>query len=282
MKANLIISFLFTMSLNNGTAQNATSSVGVQLYSFREQMKIDVAKTMAQISAMGIKSVEGAGYFGLSASEFRKIADANNIKIEGVSADFAELEDEVKLNKIISDAIISGANYVACFWIPHVEGDFTFAETQKGIEVFNKAGKILSKHNLILIYHPHGFEFKPYENEYMLDLLIKNTNAKHVNFEMDLNWIYHAGHNPVAWLEKYPKRWIALHIKDREKGTAGNQFGRMDVEKNVVIGDGEVNIDASMKMARKIGVKFYFIEDESSRSMEQVPRGITYLRKFFK
>jgi sugar phosphate isomerase/epimerase len=281
MKKNIFLNLLFLLFAAEMTAQIEKSPVGVQLYSFREQLKLDVAANMVKVRAMGITSVESAGFYGLTAAEFKKITDANGMKIEGVSAEFADLNNPEKLKNIIADAKATGADYVLCFWIPHVEGDFTLAETQKAIEVFNKAGKTLKQNKLMLLYHPHGYEFRPYKDEYMIDELFKKTNPMYVNYEMDINWVYHAGHNPVTWLKKYPTRWKAMHVKDRIKGTACNQFGRMDVEKNVSIGQGEVNIDESVRMGKKIGIKYFFIEDESTRSFEQTPVSIQYLRRFF-
>ena len=68
-----------------------------------------------------------------------------------------------------------------------------------------------------------------------------------------------------------------MHLKDRKPGTPGNQNGQADVETNVILGTGDVNIEAVMKQAKKSRIKHYFIEDESSRSMEQVPRSLAYL-----
>jgi sugar phosphate isomerase/epimerase len=50
------------------------------------------------------------------------------------------------------------------------------------------------------------------------------------------------------------------------------------VETNVVLGSGDVGIADIMRQAKRSGVKHFFIEDESSRSMEQVPRSIAYLK----
>jgi sugar phosphate isomerase/epimerase len=50
------------------------------------------------------------------------------------------------------------------------------------------------------------------------------------------------------------------------------------VESNVVLGKGDVGIDAIMKEARAIGIKHYFIEDESSRAVQQIPQSLSYLR----
>jgi sugar phosphate isomerase/epimerase len=78
-------------------------------------------------------------------------------------------------------------------------------------------------------------------------------------------------------LKKYKKRWLLMHLKDRKPGTPGNQNGQADVESNVILGTGDVNIAAIMQEAKKSRIKHYFIEDESSRSMEQVPRSLSYL-----
>jgi sugar phosphate isomerase/epimerase len=281
MKKTKIVFFLLVLMLPKMFSQVQKSPVGVQLYSFREQFKTDVSGTLKKIKDMGITQVELAGFYDLSAQDFKKKLDENGMKAAGISVEFEALEDEAKLAKVIADAKTVGADYLVCFWIPHAEGGFTLEETKRGITGFNKGGKMIADSKLMLLYHPHGYEFRPYKDEYLIDLLIKET-SKYLNFEMDLNWVFHAGHNPVTWLNKYPTRWKALHIKDRVKGTACNQFGRMDVELNVPIGKGEVNIDDSVKAAQKIGVKYYFIEDESSRSLEQTPLSILYLRPFFR
>jgi sugar phosphate isomerase/epimerase len=95
---------------------------------------------------------------------------------------------------------------------------------------------------------------------------------------MDVFWVKHPGQDPVALLQKYPKRFLLLHLKDRKPGTEGNQNGKADEETNVVLGQGDVNIAAIMKEAKKIGIQHYFIEDESSISEEQIPKSLEYLR----
>jgi sugar phosphate isomerase/epimerase len=97
---------------------------------------------------------------------------------------------------------------------------------------------------------------------------------------MDVFWIQHPGQDPVELLKKYPTRFLLMHLKDRERGTPGNQSGRADVETNVALGKGDIDIKAIMQEARKHNnVKHYFIEDESSRSEDQVPKSLAYLRK---
>ena len=89
----------------------------------------------------------------------------------------------------------------------------------------------------------------------------------------------HPGQDPVALLEKYPTRFLMMHLKDRKPGTDGNQNGTAPDETNVVLGQGDVGIAAIMKEAKKIGIKHYFIEDESPRSVEQIPQSLAYLKQ---
>jgi sugar phosphate isomerase/epimerase len=103
-------------------------------------------------------------------------------------------------------------------------------------------------------------------------------NPAYANFEMDVFWVKHPGQEPVSLLKKYPGRFPLMHLKDRKPGTPGNQDGKADDVSNVVLGAGDVGIADIMKVAKKYGVKYYFIEDESPRSMEQVPQSLAFLK----
>jgi sugar phosphate isomerase/epimerase len=68
-------------------------------------------------------------------------------------------------------------------------------------------------------------------------------------------------------------------LKDRKTGTPGNPFGSGDVETNVVLGTGDIDIKGIILEAKKIGTKYLIIEDESSRSVEQIPQSIDYINQ---
>ena len=82
----------------------------------------------------------------------------------------------------------------------------------------------------------------------------------------------------MAYLKKYPRRFPLMHLKDRKPGSPYSYNGEADEETNVVLGKGDVGITAIMSVARQYGVKEYFIEDESSRCMTQVPESLAFLR----
>lgn len=250
--------------------------IGLELYSLRNQFKTDVPGTLAKIKSWGINEIEGGGTYGLPMEEYKKLLQQNGLKMISVGADFDALSKDPQ--PAIDEAKAFGAKYIVCFWIPHNGDEFTIDEIKKAADVFNAAGKKIHDAGLSFCYHPHGYEFRPYENGTLFDYLVEHTNANYVNFEMDVFWVKHPGQDPVALLQKYPKRFLLLHLKDRKPGTEGNQNGKADDETNVVLGQGDVNIAAIMKEAKKIGIQHYFIEDESSISEEQIPKSLEYLR----
>lgn len=271
----LFIAVVFIWFLCPYLKVSAQPAIGVQLYSFRNQLPKDVPGMLKKIKQMGITELEGGDTYGLSVEAYKKILDDNGLKIVGIGADFNKLQTD--LPSIISLAKELGASYIICYWIPHAEGTFTYKDTKKSIAVFNKAGKILKENGLLFCYHPHGYEFRAYKKGTLFDYLLQKTKPGYVNFEMDVFWVKHAGQEPVTLLKKYPSRFLLMHLKDRKPGTPGNPDGRADVESNVVLGAGDVGIEAIMKVVKKTAVKHIFIEDESSRSEEQIPASLQYL-----
>jgi sugar phosphate isomerase/epimerase len=249
--------------------------IGVQLYTFREQFKKDVKGTIEMIHKMGIKEIEGAGTYGMDKNEYKKLLDANGLKMVSVGADFDQLQKDPQA--IIDEAKFFGATYVMCAWVPH-NGDFTIDDAKKAVDVFNTAGKLFKENGLTFCYHAHGYEFRPYEDGTLFDYMAKKMNPLYANFEMDVYWVKNPGQDPVSLLKKYPGRFKLMHLKDRKPGTPNNQNGEQDVETNVVLGTGDVGIADIMKVAKSLGVEHYFIEDESSRSVQQVPESLKYLK----
>jgi sugar phosphate isomerase/epimerase len=250
--------------------------IGLQLYSLRNEFKTDVPGTLARIRQWNIKQIEGGGTYGLPVDEFKKLLQQNKLEMVSVGASFEELE---KNPQAVADmAKTFGAKYVMCAWVPHQEGSFTMEEMNRAIRVFNQAGKVLHDNGISFCYHPHGYEFRPYGDGTQFDYMVKQTDPRYVNFEMDVFWVKHPGQDPVALLRKYPKRFLMMHLKDRAPGTPGNQEGRAPDESNVVLGKGDVGIAEIMKEAKKIGVKYYFIEDESPKAVDQIPQSVKYLK----
>ncbi|HLZ15763.1 MAG TPA: sugar phosphate isomerase/epimerase, partial [Cyclobacteriaceae bacterium] len=212
MKKHHIAFFIFC-HLAGAQAQ----TVGLQLYSLRNQFPKDVPGTLALIKSWGITELEGGETYGLTPEEFNQLCKKNGLEVVSVGADFNDLDKDVE--KVVGKAKVFGARFVMCAWVPHEGDNFTFADAERAVKVFNAAGERLAREGLSLCYHAHGYEFRPYEKGLLFDYLMEKTNPKFVNFEMDVYWVKQAGQSPLAWLNKHPKRFLMMHLKDRAPGT---------------------------------------------------------------
>jgi sugar phosphate isomerase/epimerase len=91
-------------------------------------------------------------------------------------------------------------------------------------------------------------------------------------------WIQFGGGDPIELLKKYGDRWKLMHLQDIRKGIPKDITGLTSPENDVTIGTGDLDIPGILKQAKKTGIKNYFIEDESSNVITQVPQRIQYLK----
>ncbi len=249
--------------------------IGLQLYSLRADFAKDVPGTLAVVHGFGIKNVELAGTYNLSPEKFKSMLEATGLK--PVSGHFPYDRYRDDLDNVVKEAKALRLQYAGCAWIPH-ERDFNEKGCRAAAEVFNRAGKALGAQGIKFFYHTHGYEFQPFGQGTLFDLLMKETKPDLVSYEMDVFWIIHPGQDPVKLLQKYGKRWGLMHVKDMKKGTpTGLLTGHTDVNNDVALGTGIMDWPAILKAAAKAGVKQYFIEDESSASVQQIPQSLRYL-----
>lgn len=254
--------------------------VGLQLYSLRAQAPKDIPGTLAEVKKWGVTDVEAAGTYNMTAEEFRKELDKAGLHASGAHFQWDRLSKDV--DGIIKDAKALGCEYVTLPWIPH-QGDFTEKDARNAIEKFNEWGKKFADAGLKFTYHPHGYEFRPRdgggEKSTLFDLMVKETKPEWVNFELDVFWAFHGGADPVKLMQTYPTRFTQMHLKDMRKSVKTPQYtGHEDVDNDVTLGTGQLDIPAILKEAQKVGVKHFYIEDESKSSEQQIPQSIRFVR----
>lgn len=280
MKKIAIVWILCCLGLaNEALAQKLyTWPMGVQAYTFRKHFPQNALGTLDIIQKMGITELEGGAPKGMTAEEFKAQCAARGISIPSTGCDFNELEKDPVA--VANKAKALGASFVMCAWIPHKGNDFTKADADRAIAVFNAGGKVLKEHGITFTYHDHGYEFHAYEDGTLMDYIIRNTDPAYVSFEMDVLWTMHGGgaDMPVKLLKKYPNRWKLMHVKDLRKGVQGDLTGHTPAENDVPVGTGQGNWKSILKLAKKNGVQHLFIEDESNKELQNVPLSIQYLK----
>lgn len=243
---------------------------GVQLYSVRDLMPKDAKGTMKKLAEMGYTQFESYGgpdfLWGMTPKECKTFLGDMGVKM--VSTHFDMNKD---LDKNIERGAEAGLKYMLC---PYLGPQKTLDDWKKKAELFNQVGEKVTKAGMKFGYHNHDYSFKALEGQIPHELLLANTDPKYVMFELDLCWIVAAGQDTVAHLNKYGKRYELVHIKDMVKDNNGKV-----TQKD--LGLGSVDFATILKTAKKVGVKYYLVEQEqyTSSSIESMQVDADWMKK---
>jgi sugar phosphate isomerase/epimerase len=249
--------------------------MGVQLWTFREQAKPDPAAMLRMARKMGITHVETAGLYDMTAASFATALKTAGLRATSMHVGYDDLKKSPDVT--IANAKALGVEYVGIAWYPH-EGAFTEADARKAIADFNAFGRTLKNAGLKFFYHNHGYEPVAYGKGTLLDLIIDQTDPALVSFEMDVLWTWLPNVDPVALIRRHPGRFRLMHIKDMRPGIArGSLSGGLPAEQQAAIGKGQVNWPELLAAAQRDGFAYYYLEDETTDPVKNVPPSIAYL-----
>jgi sugar phosphate isomerase/epimerase len=260
----------------------AGNTVGLQLYSLRDQLPKDVRGGIAKVAAAGYKEVEPFGYSkkggfcGLDAKAFSALLKQHGLSTPSAHFGMDEYFVQGKTNDLesyIEAANITGMSYVI---IPSVNEEVLKTTDQFKIaaEKMNKAAEICKKSGLKLGYHNHNFEWRPVGGTTFYDVLLKNTDPALVHMEMDIFWVVRAGQDPVKIFQQHPGRYALCHIKDRDK---------KNTDINTEIGKGSIDFKTILSPAniKLSGLKHFIVEQENYINIDpfvSIKESCTYCR----
>src|SRR2546430_15346408 len=138
----------------------------------------------------------------------------------------------------------------------------TLFRSKRTAELANHIGEQAARAGLQYVYHNHDFEFVAQGGAgFGYDLLLRETDPRLVQFEIDCGWMIFAGGDPVDYFSKYPNRFPMIHVKDfvRESDHAGAKLGAMH---GAELGRGVVNYGPIFAAAEKAGLRHYFFEED--------------------
>lgn len=247
---------------------------GLQLYTVRDVMPKDPKGVLKQVAAMGYKQVESfegekGMFWGMKNTEFKKYMDDLGMQI---ISSHCNIEKDFE-NKAHEAAEI-GMKYLIDPWVGPQKDIDTF---KKFADKFNEAGEVCKKAGLRFAYHNHDYPFAPLDGQVPLDVMIQNTDAAIVDFEMDIYWVVTAGEDPIKWFNKYPNRFRLCHIKDRKKNAPLS-----DKDASCVAGQGEIDFQKILDAGKKNGLQYDIVEQEhydNMTSLEAAKGNAAYLKK---
>lgn len=252
-------------------------SIGLQLYTVRDDMEADFKGTLKKVKAMGYDGVEFAGLFGKTAAEVKEMCDEIGLVPISAHVPYADMLADPTILETYKEI---GCKYVV---LPYLD-----EENRPGEEGFTKLienAKILgakaNEYGMKLGYHNHDFEFAKIGNEYALDILYNEVSADLLTTELDTCWVNIGGEDPADYTRKYAGRVEIIHLKDFVGSKSENMYELIGIEDDVEkgkdgdfelrpVGYGKQDFPAILAAAKDAGATWIIVEQDRP-SMGKTP-----------
>jgi sugar phosphate isomerase/epimerase len=225
--------------------------LGLQLYTVRNALARDFEGTLRRVAAIGYRDLEFAGYAGRHPEAVSAALERNGLRAPAAHVPLAALRNQ--WSATVDAAHTIGHEYVVVPWLDERERR-TIADYERLADELNRLGRAARQSDLRLAYHNHDFEFAPIGGRVPYDVLLDRTDPEVVELELDLYWITKAGHDPVAYFERYPGRFPTVHVKD-SSGAPANRI--------TDVGRGTIDFKRIFARRAQAGIQHAFVEHDN-------------------
>ena len=257
--------------------------LSLQLYSVRQAMSKDPVGTVKELSKIGYKDCEHAGYnaakrqyYGHSPADWKKVLMDNGMTMKSGHTTFGKDHYDMGTGQItdawktiVEDALTVGQEYIISPWLDiNLRKDLD--GLKKFLEGFNASGAYCKSQGIRYGYHNHDFEFSiKLTSKRIMDIIMENTDPSLVAQQIDIGNMYGGGGRAMELLKLYPGRFELMHVKDVIKAKSAENG--LDHYESCVLGKGLIGVKDIIKHARKKGGTFYLIiEQEAYQGMDPV------------
>ena len=252
---------------NKAEKSKYLDTIGLQLWTVRNQMEEDQSATLKAVKEAGYKQVELMRVTGS-----KDIVDEAKKLDLNVTSAFVEwnsvlgLEGEhPSLKSIIADAKKFGLQHLVFGCV--AKGHRETVDLVKTIAAkANGFGQMCNDAGIKLCYHNHSFEFEAIDGETTgFDVLMDELDNEKCKFELDVFWAKIGGWDPFETMEKLKGRMSQIHLKDLKADTPVNyDEGAVPHEAFEELGDGSIDMAKVLQLAEKLGVEQCHVEQDQS------------------
>lgn len=252
-RRDFLTSIVATAALSVASARlRATrlQSIGVQLFSVREGLSKDPDGALRRLAMIGFREVEVwlPPMIDVDIPTLRRLLDRHGLRATSQHWPSRDYMPE-RLDGMLRESEILGTRYLIVTTLP-ADQRGKLDSYKRASEWFNSVGRSTQERGIQFGFHTERWDFPALGGVVPFDYLLKNTDSSLVKFEIDVGHVVREGHDPVDYLEKYPGRFVALHLKD-VRGT--------DL---VAAGTGSIDFRRLLRAARSARIEHYFVEDE--------------------
>ncbi|WP_426700640.1 sugar phosphate isomerase/epimerase family protein [Rhodanobacter sp. Col0626] len=232
-------------------------ALGIQLYMVLDAYQSDPVGALKTLKSIGYTEIEA-----IVTSTARTLRDQlNEAGLRSPSLHFDSLGFEPGLDA----AHVLGSKYIVSSMLPAImqkakggasEPTYTLDDAKRTAEYANRLGEKARQAGLQYAYHNHHLEFTDVGGgQTFYDVLLKETDHRLVQFELDCGWVHAGGKNPADYFKANPGRIPLMHAKDflphGGKDFPGAELGR-----------GTLDYKPIMAAADAAGLKHCFVEQE--------------------
>jgi sugar phosphate isomerase/epimerase len=268
---------------SSAAAPTEDCKLGVQLYSFRHDLDKDVPGTLARVKGLGIDCIEPYSLHGLTPEALRAEFDRAGLKVVSF-----HLPRELFVGppeQAVSIAKTLGAQQVGVAWLKESETDAVDEpKLMAAAKRLNSMCPAAQAAGIKIFYHTHGYEFHEGDPEGQLfDRFVNALERDCVVLQLDVYWVAYAAQDPVKILQRYGDRTLSLHVKDMPASFPvapldGSKWKSLNDDAFAVIGQGKLDWPALFEAAKSSSIRWYIIEDETTRPYENIAAAMPYLR----
>ncbi len=241
------------------------ASVGLMLYTVREDCARDFEGTLRAVASLGYDGVELFDLHGHDATAVRGWLDELGLTPCGRHAGLDAVESQ--LPELAAECAVLGIDRLVLSWIqPPASRDEAAQMAGRLTEVAHKAAAL----GLRFGFHNHDGEVRPLDGGgSFLDELLAGDD---VFLELDLGWAWTAGIDPLTLLGRARGRCPLVHVKD---------FASREGRAFRPVGDGAIDYASIIPAAVEAGVEWLLVEQDETDgpALEAAARSLAAVRR---